>query len=324
MRMSSQPRAEADVRTRRRLVLSIAALVLLLSPWLWFRTLSWLFPFPWDHLERPSAVVVQDRAGEPLRFFLPADERWRFPIRLSDLPSDLPRALVASEDRWFWRHPGVNPLAIVRAVWSNVAGAARWCPAPRPSPCRSRAWPSRGRARSRAKLREASAPCSSSGAHSKTRAAGAVSEPHSLRRQRRGDRRRLLVLLRQDARPAVPRRDRTADRAAALAATIRPDPPSDGRPRGARPGARPARGARRVPARGDRRGHAPAGAARAPPAAVRRPPLLRSWWSAAGRRRDAAAHHARLRRIQCRRRGAGAAAHRASCATRGSATRPWW
>ncbi|HSF40823.1 MAG TPA: penicillin-binding protein 1C [Thermoanaerobaculia bacterium] len=79
-----------------------------------------VFPFPWEDLHRPPAVVVEDRMGEPLRFFLPADQRWRFPVRLEDLPPELPRALVASEDRRFWEHPGVDPAAVVRAAWSNL------------------------------------------------------------------------------------------------------------------------------------------------------------------------------------------------------------
>lgn len=78
-----------------------------------------LFPFPWEALERPPAVVVEDREGEALRFFLPADERWRMPVGLGELPEELPRAVVAAEDRWFGWHPGVNPLAVVRAAWVN-------------------------------------------------------------------------------------------------------------------------------------------------------------------------------------------------------------
>jgi penicillin-binding protein 1C len=105
---------------RRTTLAAVILLCLLLLPFLWFAVLNLLFPFPWETLRRPPAVVVTDRAGEPLRFFLPADQRWRFPVRLSELPAELPRALVASEDRWFWRHPGVNPVAIARAAWSNV------------------------------------------------------------------------------------------------------------------------------------------------------------------------------------------------------------
>lgn len=105
---------------RRRAALLLAAAILLVSPYLWFRALDWLFPFPWENLQRPPAVVVTDRYGEPLRFFLPPDDRWRFPVRLAELPPELPRALVASEDRRFWRHPGVDPAAVTRAAWSNL------------------------------------------------------------------------------------------------------------------------------------------------------------------------------------------------------------
>jgi penicillin-binding protein 1C len=108
------------VKTRRRAALALMGGVTFASPFLWFAFLDRVFPFPWEDLHRPPAVIVEDRAGEPLRFFLPADQRWRFPVRLADLPPELPRALVASEDRRFRDHPGVDPLAVLRAAWSNL------------------------------------------------------------------------------------------------------------------------------------------------------------------------------------------------------------
>jgi penicillin-binding protein 1C len=105
------------VRIRRAGLLALATLT---APVLLFFLLDLAFPFPWEALERPPAVVVLDRTGEPLRFFLPADHRWRFPVKLAELPPKLPRALVASEDRRFFRHPGVDPLAVARAAWSNL------------------------------------------------------------------------------------------------------------------------------------------------------------------------------------------------------------
>jgi penicillin-binding protein 1C len=105
---------------RRRFALGLALAVLLAAPYLWFRVLDLAFPFPLEKLQRPVAVVVEDRTGEPLRFFLPADQRWRFPVRLAELPPELPRSLVASEDRRFYRHSGVDPVAIARAAWSNL------------------------------------------------------------------------------------------------------------------------------------------------------------------------------------------------------------
>lgn len=88
-----------------------------------FLALDTAFPLPEDWLVRPQSTQVLDRAGEPLRFFLAADERWRFPCELEDIDPDLVRTVIHSEDRWFWAHPGVNPLAIARAAWQNlVAG----------------------------------------------------------------------------------------------------------------------------------------------------------------------------------------------------------
>src|SRR6476661_6312944 len=105
---------------RRRIALGIAVAILLASPYLWFRALDLLFPFPWEKLQRPPAVVVTDRQGEPLRFFLPADQRWRLPVRLAELPAEVRKALVASEDQRFYRHPGVDPFAVARAMVSNL------------------------------------------------------------------------------------------------------------------------------------------------------------------------------------------------------------
>lgn len=104
------------ILARRGVRVALGGLALLLLPFL----LDLLFPFPWAALDRPPALIVEDRAGEPLRFFLPADDHWRFPVRLSELPPELPKALVASEDRRFWSHPGVDLLAIFRAAGANL------------------------------------------------------------------------------------------------------------------------------------------------------------------------------------------------------------
>src|SRR4051794_4177697 len=99
---------------RRRWAIVIAVTILLAAPWLWLTALDLLFPFPWERLQRPPAVVVTDRQGEPLRFFLPADQRWRLPIRLIGLPPEVRRALVASGDQRFYSHPGGDPLGLAR------------------------------------------------------------------------------------------------------------------------------------------------------------------------------------------------------------------
>jgi penicillin-binding protein 1C len=85
-----------------------------------FWVLDRVFPFPLEKLSRESALLVSDAEGLPLRMFLPADEIWRLPVELDELPPEVPRALVQVEDRRFYHHPGVDPLAMVRAVWANA------------------------------------------------------------------------------------------------------------------------------------------------------------------------------------------------------------
>ena len=55
-------------------------------------------------------------------FFLPAspvDGQWRFP-ELQELPPKYEKALLTFEDQHFYAHPGVNPLAIGRALIQNA------------------------------------------------------------------------------------------------------------------------------------------------------------------------------------------------------------
>ncbi|HEV2722205.1 MAG TPA: transglycosylase domain-containing protein, partial [Thermoanaerobaculia bacterium] len=104
---------------RTRLAFALVTLVAL--PF----ALDRIFPFPEAKLHRPSAIVVYDRDGAPLRIILPPDGKVRIPIALDELPPELVRAVVASEDRWFWRHPGVNPIAVARAAWSNARARRR-------------------------------------------------------------------------------------------------------------------------------------------------------------------------------------------------------
>jgi len=103
---------------RHRLCVFLVGAALLVG--LGIGVLDAVSPFPLASLEPPVATAVLAKNGEPLRLFLAADEAWRFPTRLSAIAPILPRILVAAEDRHFRRHPGVNPLSLVRAALSNL------------------------------------------------------------------------------------------------------------------------------------------------------------------------------------------------------------
>jgi penicillin-binding protein 1C len=73
----------------------------------------------------PPSVVVEYRDGRPAFVFLSPDDKWRLPVELDRVDPRLVLALVALEDQRFWRHDGVDPLAIARAAASNAASGRR-------------------------------------------------------------------------------------------------------------------------------------------------------------------------------------------------------
>jgi penicillin-binding protein 1C len=106
---------------RRRVRLARGWVPLVLAAPLALVALDRAFPFPFERLERESARVVLAADGTPLRYALPPDGSWRLPLRsLDEVSPELRRALVASEDRFFGLHPGVNPLSVLRATWQAL------------------------------------------------------------------------------------------------------------------------------------------------------------------------------------------------------------
>ena len=64
----------------------------------------------------PYAQIVLARDGTPLRAFPDHAHIWRHPVRLEEVSPRYLEAVLAYEDRWFYWHPGVNPLALLRAA----------------------------------------------------------------------------------------------------------------------------------------------------------------------------------------------------------------
>jgi penicillin-binding protein 1C len=62
-----------------------------------------------------GSLDLRDRHGQPLRA-VPADDRLGRRVAYRDLPEALIQATLVAEDRRFWRHPGVDGRATVRAA----------------------------------------------------------------------------------------------------------------------------------------------------------------------------------------------------------------
>ncbi len=67
----------------------------------------------------PSGEMF-DRSGALLHAFLNAEDQWCFERGLDELGPRIVQATLAAEDQRFYKHPGVDPLAVLRAVWQNT------------------------------------------------------------------------------------------------------------------------------------------------------------------------------------------------------------
>ncbi|MBI2761215.1 MAG: penicillin-binding protein 1C [Chloroflexi bacterium] len=72
---------------------------------------------PADLLAR-DATRFEDRNGQVL--YAPADFGSRRTVRLDEMSPSLRAAVLATEDAAFYRHPGVNPFAILRSAIDNL------------------------------------------------------------------------------------------------------------------------------------------------------------------------------------------------------------
>lgn len=108
----------AVVRRHRRTSLCVATIVALL-----------LVVRVWPHAPLRAAVststAIYAKKGELLRLALAPDEQYRLWVPLDDIDPRLAQAVQLYEDRWFYWHPGINPIALGRAVTSTYGGGNR-------------------------------------------------------------------------------------------------------------------------------------------------------------------------------------------------------
>ena len=100
------------------LVSSIVLLVLLTG----FVRLSRI-PEPLFPSDYSKMVLAED--GQILRVFLNGQEQWILPPDEGEIPAKLRTAVLHYEDKRFESHWGVDPLALVRALWQNMTRGGR-------------------------------------------------------------------------------------------------------------------------------------------------------------------------------------------------------
>ena len=100
----------------KRISISIIFLVML------FFLLNWIFPVP-DKIE--YSTIITDNKGTVIHAFLTKDQQWRMKTTLDEISPLLRKTIIQKEDKHFYRHPGVNPVAMARAFFKNIVRGKR-------------------------------------------------------------------------------------------------------------------------------------------------------------------------------------------------------
>ncbi len=79
--------------------------------------LNLLFPFP-VKIHYSQIVLTSD--SSIVHASLSRDDKWRMKTELHEILPQLREALLYKEDRYFYYHPGFNPLAIGKALFHNI------------------------------------------------------------------------------------------------------------------------------------------------------------------------------------------------------------
>ncbi len=95
----------------------MALLALLLCCTLAFATLNLLFPL---RVQLAYSPVITASDGSVINAFLSPDDKWRMQLEADEVNPTLKKAVLLKEDRYFYYHPGVNPVALVRAFVNNT------------------------------------------------------------------------------------------------------------------------------------------------------------------------------------------------------------
>ena len=74
---------------------------------------------PLPRFNSPLSTVVEARDGSLLGARIADDGQWRFPGTVL-VPDKFEKSLLTFEDGWFYYHPGINPVSVLRAFRNNL------------------------------------------------------------------------------------------------------------------------------------------------------------------------------------------------------------
>lgn len=82
--------------------------------------------FPKSPLKRGISLSreVYARDGTLLRLTLSTDDKYRRWVPLKEISPELVEAVLLQEDRFFFFHPGINPVSLLKAFWNSYVSRA--------------------------------------------------------------------------------------------------------------------------------------------------------------------------------------------------------
>ncbi len=89
---------------------------------LFLLSLNWIFPYK---IEENYSTEIYSSQGKLLNAYLSGDDKWRLKTNIEEVTPEMIKSILAKEDKWFYYHLGVNPLAVFRALWQNVTTGER-------------------------------------------------------------------------------------------------------------------------------------------------------------------------------------------------------
>jgi penicillin-binding protein 1C len=83
--------------------------------------LCFYFCLPADLFNSPTSFVLNDQKENLLGATIAKDGQWRFPYN-EDVPAKFKACITTFEDKRFNYHPGIDPIALCRAIYQNLTG----------------------------------------------------------------------------------------------------------------------------------------------------------------------------------------------------------
>jgi penicillin-binding protein 1C len=81
--------------------------------------IAFWFCLPEPLFNRPYSAILLDKNGKLLQAKIAIDGQWRFK-ETTEVPEKFAKAIVCFEDKRFFYHPGIDPIALARAFWLNL------------------------------------------------------------------------------------------------------------------------------------------------------------------------------------------------------------